>query len=81
MVKFTPGKWKAQATGYVTDGGKLIAVTPTEADARLISAAPEMHEALERSFHILKCLDPDNSVVEVIRELLTYIDHPADVET
>ena len=54
--KFTPGPWHAKR--YVgasweeyyevsTSDGLRIAISPTEADARLIAAAPEMYDFIE----------------------------------
>jgi hypothetical protein len=54
MPKHTPGPWYAAANqfGYVTatdtDGNPItVCTTRTEADARLIAAAPDMVRALE----------------------------------
>lgn len=80
--------FRSVKTGDVEYGN--IAIIPTIhgmseqealANARLIAAAPEMYEALERALNMLNCYDPNNSVVGVIRELLARIDRPADVET
>ena len=66
MVKHTPGPWKAHPTGHSrsgkpdyeihwSDDGECVAeVVHGEADAHLIAAAPELLEALKRSFEVLK---------------------------
>ncbi len=57
MTKHTPGPWYADEEQSVIDGivipfvhvdGKKIAEVNTIANARLIAAAPELLEALER---------------------------------
>ena len=53
---------------------RAIGLIRHKEDARLIAAAPEMYKALERSLRMLNCYDPNNSVVEVIKELLARID-------
>ena len=95
MPNFTPGKWVKHGDfiiGNTVCLAQVLSVHEHEddaernriektANARLIAAAPEMYEALERSLHMLNCYDPNNSVVGVIRELLARIDLPANVET
>lgn len=65
MRKFTPGNWKYQkyipegvtlnGKEYViTNGQNDIALTITEADARLIAAAPEMYRLLDELCKIYK---------------------------
>lgn len=59
MKKHSPGKWVAECVGHggpgdnpvevweVTNGHARIAEYLTEADARLVAAAPEMRAALQ----------------------------------
>lgn len=81
MSKFTPGPWKIGApppSGEQTIGtqqGLMVAVAttgsgvPTEANARLIAAAPDLLEALEESFDFpadfFECDDMDAVTITV----------------
>ena len=56
-MEYTKGEWEAKLTPLYTqnyvyteaDGGRAIALTiPNPDDARLIAAAPDMREALEK---------------------------------
>lgn len=60
-MKHSPGKWEAECVGHggpgdnpeevweVNNGHARIAEYMTEADARLVAAAPEMLEALKKA--------------------------------
>ena len=75
-TKHTPGPWKAytaaknqkeyqvytDTSGHIACGVEHVAWTNTEANARLISAAPEMLVALEAALNWLECTGVDNGI-------------------
>lgn len=79
MSKFTPGPWKIGApppNGEQTIGaqqGLMVAVAttgsgvPTEANARLIAAAPDLLEALIDAVCALECCGKDYPAAEKAR--------------
>ena len=90
MSKFTPGKWEyteyfpegiiLNGTEYlIFSGDKDVALTKTEADARLITFAPAMHALLKTLSY--RTSGMTEYEVNSIRELLARIDGAADVTT
>lgn len=77
MSKHTPGPWKAYEgrLGMWSIAGELANIEMTEANARLIAAAPELLAAAKKIEHSAKFLKNDYSeeAVEAYEELVAAI--------
>lgn len=80
-MKHTPGPWMLWTeTGfevYPSPKGMRIAAVRTEADARLIAAAPRMHDLLCRLRDTVEALDgtsvENEKIVDEYRKLIAEI--------
>ena len=69
-TKFTPGPWKAvsdqrwEAINIVDGNSQLFALVKGEANAALITAAPEMYDVLQHYFDLLEQANNGGAVAE-----------------
>lgn len=81
--KFTPGPWRAVLTSIrgakvwqVRNGHRdpVAIVYTTEADARVMAAAPELHACMKRAVSVITRHAPNAPELESMRALLARIE-------